>query len=105
MLTIYVASDTLIEWDKAAKASDGTYLNAATVSYQLTDLAGNNISGASGSMSYVTASDGRYQGVLDSTVSLTDGQEYWILITLTSAGGIGSARKVRCVARYAGEEP
>lgn len=84
-------------------ASTGAYVNDATVTFALKDAAGNAVSGASGSLSYVADSDGRYEGVLESTVSLIIGATYYLEITAVASGANGF-RRIECVAAYQDED-
>lgn|SRR5574343_41201 len=85
---IHIGCDNDVCFDGALNASTGNYLNSATCTFTLyEDDDGENgdaVSGASAiSMAYVAASDGDYSGVLQSTVSLTRGDYYWMVCTLT----------------------
>lgn len=82
--TIYPSNDNLVEWQFMDQASDGSYVNDATVSMTL-KLSGSPVSGATAvALTYVTDSNGRYQGVIPSTVSLTVGGAYTLEITAVS---------------------
>lgn len=96
MLILYVASDNLICWDEMRRASDGQYVNDATVTFVLKDTAGTTI--ASGSLAY-TLNEGRYDGILSSTVALTRGETYYLEVTAVS-GDADAFRRIECVAMH-----
>jgi hypothetical protein len=63
-------------------------VNDATVVMTMKDSAGAAVSGASGlSLTYVTGSNGLYQGTLPYTLTLTAGEDYTVEITGTSGAG------------------
>ena len=76
-------NDMLVEVDKLQDSSDDTFVNAATVTAVLKDSDGVNVTGQSMpiSLSYVSASDGKYQGIFDSVVNLDDGDTGTVEIT------------------------
>jgi hypothetical protein len=103
MLTIYVAADNLIRWDSMQLASTGVFVNDATVTFTLKSAAGAAVAGATAiAMPYVAASNGRYEGVLESTVSLTVGATYYLEVTATS-GGANGFRRIECAAFHEGD--
>lgn len=71
-----------------SRAARGTYLNAATTAtWEVRTAAspgGSQVS--SGTLTYVTASNGEYVGGMDDSVSLTAGTEYWVHIILVEGG-------------------
>lgn len=82
MATIYVGNDNVLK--VTALADDaGTYINTATVTATLEDESGAEVSGETWpiTLSYVSASDGNYQGVLKDTLSLSTVKEYTAKIT------------------------
>jgi hypothetical protein len=97
---ISIGSDVLVRLDKLKNASTDSYLNAATVTFNLKDSSGTVIQGPT-TMGYVAASNGRYEGVITSanTGALSQNSLYYVEITATS-GGYTLFRKLSCVARY-----
>lgn len=87
-LTYYQNNDNLVVNPTPMRlASSGAYINDATVTMTLKDSAGASVSGATGlSLTYVTDSNGLYQGTLPYTLSLTAGESYTLEITGTKAG-------------------
>lgn len=81
-ITLYRLNDNLIEWDDMDRASDRTYVNDGVVTMTLKDSNGASVSGATSlTLSYVTGSNGKYQGTIPYTVSLTAGAEYTLEVT------------------------
>lgn len=101
MIVLDVGSDNLLRWDEMTLASSGAYVNDATVTWALKTAAGVSI--ATGSLTYVDASNGRYDGVCESTVELTAGQTYYLEITAVS-GGANGFRRIECFAAYQDED-
>jgi len=98
-MILYVGEDNLIEWDAMTTATDGNYLNSATVTFTLNARDGTELV-SSVAMSYVSASDGKYQGILQaSSYTLVPGTEYEIRITAAGSGYNGH-RRIRARARY-----
>ena len=106
---LYLNEDMNVTWDAASVTVAGTttYLNSATVTYSITDAAGTAVSGGTGTLSYVAASSGDYEGTIESSVltssNFTEGRTYLIDITLSQSGYNGFRRLV-CRAAYRGED-
>ena len=97
---IYMSADCLVSWEGMQNESTDAYINDATVTFTLKDSAGVAVSGAEDvSMTYQSATDGNYHGVLESTVTLTESAHYHLELTATS-GGIVGFRRWPVVARY-----
>lgn len=101
---LYISCDNLIEYDGMIDEADGSYVNNATVTFALKDSDGNTVSSATGSLSYVSASNGIYQGVIVSSVSLTAGTTYYLEITASSSSR-DDFRRIECKAQYHGTMP
>jgi len=69
--------------------SPGSYINGATVQITLTDLAGVNISGEIFplALTYVAASNGKYQNTLRDTLDVAAGDVVKVLITADNGAG------------------
>jgi len=105
IVPLYLSEDNLIEWDALTDAADGTFVNDATMTFTIKDTAEAALTGANGvSMSYVAASDGKYQGVAPSTVTYTDAATYYLEVTAASSGRDGF-RRITCKAQYHGAKP
>lgn len=65
--------------------ADGTYLNAATVTYQIYDLDNTAVTSATGTLTLNGTAGGDYQVTIDKTIInlLTVGQEYRIQVSGT----------------------
>ena len=104
---LYIGEDMNVTWDAASVTVAGTttYLNSATVTYSITDAAGTAVSGATGTLSYVAASSGDYEGTIESTVltasNFTVGRTYLLDITLVQSGYNGF-RRLECRAAIRG---
>jgi len=99
MEAIYIDEDNVIQWDGMADSTDSSYINDATATYEIKTLGGT--SKATGSLAYVSGSDGKYQGTLDKAdaAELVAGTEYVLEITAASSGRDGF-RRIPFVARY-----
>lgn len=67
-LTLYLQADNNIKLTGLSDADSGDYLNAATITYAIKNEAGATVTGATGTLDYVTATNGNYLGVVDSAV-------------------------------------
>jgi len=99
MVFIYLDEDNVIEWSNMTDGTDSSFVNDATVTFDVKDLA--DVSKGAGSMAYVAGSDGKYQGVFTSTdaATLIAGTSYAVEITAASSGRDGF-RRLPVVARY-----
>jgi hypothetical protein len=97
---ISIGSDNIVRLDALTNASSGAYINNATVTFSLLDSSGNIIL-ANQTMTYVAASNGRYEGTLPNgtTSTMTQNAQYTIQITATS-GALVLFRKLSCIAKY-----
>ena len=106
---LYIGEDHTLRWDGASKTVAGvtTYLNSATVTYAITDAAGTAVSGGTGTLSYVAASDGDYEGTIESSVvtaaNFAEGRTYFVNVTLSESTFNGYRRLV-CRVAYRGED-
>lgn len=103
---LYIGEDHNHRWgtnatDGAKDDLAGTYLNAAVVTWALKDAAGVLVTGGTGTLAYVAASNGNYLGVIQSTVTalLTVGQTYYLETTLVQ-GDFNAFRRLPFQARY-----
>ncbi len=93
MLLFFKENDNLIRWDGMTRASDGAYVNDATVSWSLKDSDDAEI--AAGALTYVAGSNGRYQGVLRSDVELgAINSVVWLEVTAVS-GVLNGFRRIQ----------
>lgn len=96
----YIGNDTVVTYSGMQNGITDAYINGATVTASVKDLAGNVVSGGGPhTLSYVAASDGVYRGTIDKAISLSAGVTYYLEITATSAG-IDDFRRIRIVAAY-----
>ena len=87
-LTIFRFNNNTVFWEFMDLASDGSYVNDATVTMTLKDADDANVTGAVAlTMPYVTGSNGQYQGVipynLDWNAVAPAGSGYHLVITAT----------------------
>lgn len=88
---IYNENDNLVVIEGLRDTSTpGGYLNAATVKATLYDPDGAPISGATDiDCNYVSASNGDYEGTIQSTASLTNEPGYTLVIDASEGGAVG----------------
>lgn len=99
--TLALESDNIITWDGLKNPITKEFVNDATVVATLYTAANSAVTGATGiSLAYVSGSNGRYQGVIEDDVELTDGAEYYIKYTATASGDLVGRRKVKYLAQY-----
>jgi hypothetical protein len=103
-MILYKGCDNLIRLDLLKDEATDAYVNDATVAFTLKDIADAAVAGATSvSMVYVTASNGRYQGTLQDTVSLTVGSAYYLEVT-ASKSGVVAFRRIECHVEYKGAD-
>lgn len=106
---LYLNEDHTVRWDGATKTVNGTasYLNSATVTYALKDATGTAVSGGTGTLSYISSSNGNYEGTIESTVvttsNFTEGGTCFLELTL-SEGLFNGFRRLVCRVAYRGED-
>lgn len=86
---IYKDNDNLIELDGLTNAATDAYLNSATVTLtKIMDSLGATVTGDTfpKSMSYVAASNGKYQASVDKLLALTAGAAYTAVIDASYSG-------------------
>lgn len=100
---IFINNDNRIVLTGLKNESTDAFENGATVTMTLYDSANTEVTGQSwpATLTYITASDGNYEGTLDDGLSLTDGQDYEVRITAVASGANGEWRKTLTAAfRY-----
>lgn len=96
---LFIGCDNLVEIDSLIDESDGSAITTAVPSFVLKDSVAAAVSGSAGTMSYVAGTTSRYQGVLPSTLSLTDQAGYTLEVTI-SMSGKDDFRKIPYIAQY-----
>lgn len=89
ILLIRNDNDFRIRGFRDSRAASGVYLNAATTAtWELNPAkkATAPVAVASGTMTYVTGSNGEYVGGIDDSVVLVEGTEYWLNVVLAEGG-------------------
>lgn len=106
---LYIGEDNIVFWGDRHLPKSGLYdnntesfVNDATVTFALKDSANAAVSGASGTCSYVTGTEGVYEGVLEDAVALTENDTYYLEITAAASGDRVGLRRLRYVAVYHG---
>ncbi len=97
---LYVNNDTNLLLE--GLQSDGSYLNAATVTWNLYAASDLTTSLANGTASYETASNGNYTATVASTVTatLTPGTYYMVKFNAAQSGADGDVWMECLAARY-----
>ncbi len=97
---ISIGSDNIVRLDALTNASSGAYINNATVTFTLKDSTGAAVL-SNQTMSYVAASNGRYEGTIPNgtTATMTQNAQYTIEITATS-GALVLFRRLSGIAKY-----
>lgn len=98
LAVIAIGSDNIVRLDKLKDASADAYVNSATVTFTLKDSAGGVVQGPT-AMSYIASSDGRYEGLIQDTLTLTENAAYTLEVTATQ-GSTVLLRKVSAIAKY-----
>lgn len=106
--SLYINADNLIEIDLLKLVLGGTYVNAGTVAYDLLEQDGTVI--ASGFLSYVSTTDGRWAGVVDKTYvksvakggTIVEGNSYFLELTIDNGSGVDDFRRLELIAKYHG---
>jgi len=107
---LFIGEDNIIFWGDRHVPYSGLYdnstesfVNDATVTATLKDSAGSAVSGASNiSLSYVSGTNGVYEGVLEDGVSLTENSTYYLEITATASNDRVGFRRIKYTAAYHG---
>lgn len=97
---LYVSADNNIKYLGAMDDVTESYINTATVTFEVKNSAGTVITGGTGTCSYVTSSNGNYVGVLDAAAEIVDGTTYYLEVTATASGGYNDFRRQQCVGAY-----
>lgn len=86
MPAIYVANDNLLTVDLLRDERDaaGVYITTGTVSAQIKDMAGANVGGAI-TLSYVAASNGKWQGVIEDDVAIVANTRYVLHLDIAAS--------------------
>lgn len=101
---VYISSDNLVTVDELTDPITGSYVNDATVTSKLTtDAAGaSTVTGSNITLTYVTSSNGKYQESMPSSVSLTEGTNYYHFVTAASGSKNITIRKLVRAGYYEG---
>jgi hypothetical protein len=97
---LYIGSDRNLKWNGAFDEENDLYLNSATITYALKTTPGGTILGT-GTLDYVSPSNGNYFGIIDSTVTgaLTEDAQYVLEVTFVQ-GNYNDFRQLWVTALY-----
>lgn len=100
MIVLYVGSDNLVTVDKLRNERTSLYLNGASVQVEVRNAQLELVLGGEAiALEYVADSDGKYQGILPYSLSLTPGATYYL--DITSSGTNRRFDRLRAKAQYA----
>ncbi len=99
LILLFRDNDHLVELDELTDIVDGSFVNDAAVTADINDLDGNSI--ASGiTLTYVTLSNGKYQGIIQDTLPLVVNTFYTVIITAVKGSTTGTWElPAQCVRR------
>lgn len=108
---LYISEDNIVYWGDRDTPGSGlydnnlrSYVNDATVTFLVKDSAGATVSNSSGTCTYVTGTQGCYEGVLEDNASLTENSTYYLQITATASSDRIGFRRIQYTARYHGAD-
>ena len=96
----WIDSDNLVKVPGLHNALTGSYINDGSAVGVLTDAAGTVLS--TFNLTYVAESNGDYAGEIPSTVTMTEGAEYTLTVTVTGGGFQLVLRAIRLAAYFPG---
>lgn len=96
---IYDGSDTTIELVELRNGITGEYIDAATVTVTVIDINDAEVSGASWpiTMTYVTASNGKYRATLPAALVLAKRARYTANVSVSAGAGLEAEWEVPLV--------
>jgi len=86
----FIENDNLLTVDGVQDTTDDSFINTATVTASLKDAAGVDVPGQTFplALTYVAASDGKYQGLLEDTLTLAVQTPYTLTIDIDAGAGL-----------------
>lgn len=92
----YITTDNVVHVRGLKDMVTGVYINDATITATLYTDADVAVAGADGiSVAYVTGTDGDYAGQIPDTITITDGSEYYVEVTITGNTFVTTVRITR----------
>lgn len=91
-IKLYIGNSNMVELaGLRASNTPTTYINDATVTVTITDLAGTEVTGETWpkSMNYVASSNGVYRADLSASLGLTEDSSYLVVVNVTATDGTG----------------
>jgi hypothetical protein len=100
MADVYVLfkdNDHVLELAGLVDTVGGEFVNSATVTFTLYDSTDTEVTGQSwpATMSYVTASDGKYRATINNTLPLVVGSRYYASVDVDAGSGLVGTWKVK----------
>lgn len=99
--SIYIGSDHTVQFDKV-RDIDKNYLNSGSATFALTEkYTGTTVT--TGTLDYVAASNGRYRGLIDRTVTVTlsENSFYYLTVVFVNSG-FDTERRLELQAKFQG---
>lgn len=87
----FIDSVNQVTIDKLAYQVDGSFVNNATIAGQMEESDGTPI-GSPVTFTYQISSNGKYVGVLPTSLDLQEGATYNLVITITTGQGVHTQR-------------
>jgi hypothetical protein len=101
---LFINADNLIRWDKAKNKRTDEYINSGSGSWVLKDSDDDETEIATGTMTYMTGTNGRWHGIIDKDdvlpADISLGRTYYIEITLTGPSDEDGFKRIECIAAY-----
>jgi hypothetical protein len=85
---IYVGQQVLVQVDRYTNNATGAYNNSASMTFSVQDVTNTEVADGSGSLTYVSASNGKYQGAILKTAAVEANKKYTVVITDIGDPGI-----------------
>jgi hypothetical protein len=108
---LFISEDNIVIWGDRDIPGSGLYdnnlrsfVNDATVTFALKNSGGTTVTSATGTCTYVTGTQGCYEGVLEDVVSLTENSTYYLEVTATGSSDRIGFRRIPYVAQYHGSD-
>lgn len=98
---ILIGNDNLLQLDGLTDETDSTYVNSATVVCTVKTTAGVDVTGMSWplTLSYVSGSNGKYQGILTNSLVLSGREKYIAHIDVSLGADLVMHRELELVAK------
>ncbi len=100
---LFVGSSNMLKLSALTNVDTGSFINDATVTATIEDLAGDNVVRVTSpawpiTLDYVVASDGIYSAPIHD-MTLVEGKKYLVILNITAGSAIQEKRNL-CYAKY-----